>query len=218
MKIYKSLLTALIALSPLTLTGATTYEADLAHSDLTFKIRHLLSNVTGHFEDWKTTFTVDEKTGTLTSLQATVKAAIINTKNKKRDDHLRNEDFFDVKKFPEITFTSETVKIEKGKTAKLPGTMTMHGVTKPVTWEVEYLGTAKDPFGNEKAALTAKIPALNRKDFNLTWNKPLEKAGETLIGDTVAIEVNVEAGTKMDTTAKPSTTTTTEKTKNPNKK
>ena len=176
---------------------AKTFEIDKAHTSINFKIRHLLSYVSGRFKDFKGSFQVDPKTGDLTSVEGTITAASIDTDNVDRDKHLRSPDFFnaDADGFRELKFTSEKVAIKKGTTGKLPGKMTIHGVTKPVVFEVEYAGEAKDPWGNEKSAFTAKIDKLNRKDFGLNWNKALE-AGGVLVGDEVNIEMNVEGNLK----------------------
>jgi polyisoprenoid-binding protein YceI len=176
---------------------AKTFELDKAHSGVNFKIRHILSYVTGRFKDFKGTFEVDSKTGDLTSVEATVMAASIDTDNVDRDKHLRSADFFnaDAEGFKEMKFVSDKVAIKKGQTAKLPGKLTMHGVTKPVVFEVEFAGEAKDPKGNEKSAFVAKIDKLNRKDFGLNWNKTLE-AGGVLVGEDVSIEVNAEGNLK----------------------
>jgi len=196
MKFYRSILNlaSVLAIAGVVSTSlsAKTYDIDPAHSDVTFKIRHLLSNVSGRFDKWEGKFEVDEKTGALVNLEASVQTASINTNNKKRDDHLKSEDFFAADKFPDMKFISDKVNLKPNQLAKVPGQLTLHGITKAVVWEVEYLGTAKDPSGNDKAALSARIPKLSRKDFGLTWNKPLEKAGGMLIGDDVWIEVNAE--------------------------
>ncbi|MBN8554556.1 MAG: polyisoprenoid-binding protein [Deltaproteobacteria bacterium] len=176
---------------------AKTFELDKAHSSVNFKIRHLLSSVNGRFKDFKGSFEVDEKTGDLISLEGTIVAASIDTDNGDRDKHLRSADFFnaDADGFKELKFVSDKVAIKKGTSGKLPGKMTIHGVTKPVVFNVEFAGEAKDPWGNEKSAFTAKIDKLNRKDFGLNWNKALE-AGGVLVGDEVAIELNVEGNLK----------------------
>ncbi len=214
----KSIFVAAFLFSSLSILHARTYESDPAHSEATFKIRHLLSKVTGRFDNWTSKFTIDDKTGNLSSLEATAKTESINTNNEKRDSHLKSEDFFATDKFPEIKFVAEKINLKKGQKAKVTGPLTLHGITKNVTWDIQYLGTAKDPLGNDRAALTATLPKLNRKDFGLTWNKPLEKAGEMLIGDEVTVEVNVEALAAKNEAPAPSAATETPTTKADKKK
>lgn len=183
--------------------SAKTFELDKDHTSVTFKIRHLLSNLQGRFTDFHGTFETDDKTGALVKVTAFVAAKSINTNNEKRDTHLRSADFFDAEKIPELKFVSDKFTIQKGQKGKMPGQMTIHGVTKPVVWEVEFHGEAKDPWGNDKGAFSATIETINRKDFGLTWNKALETGG-VLVGDEVKIEVDVEGNAKAaDVKAKP---------------
>ena len=129
-----------------------------------------------------------EVTGTLT-----VAAGSIDTKIKKRDDHLRSADFFDVEKFPKIAFQSAGVSDldASGHKGKMHGALTMHGVTKPVVLDVAFLGKGKDPGGKERAGFHATT-TVDRKEFGLTWNKTVESGG-LLVGDDVTIEIDVEA-------------------------
>jgi polyisoprenoid-binding protein YceI len=117
----------------------------------------------------------------------------INTNVPERDKHLRSPDFFDAAKFPKITFVSTNVGgIDSSKKAgKLQATLGVHGIEKPVTMEVSYLGEVKDPWGNTKAGFSGRT-TINRKDFGLTWNQSLETGG-TLVGDEVTIDIDVEA-------------------------
>lgn len=170
-----------------------TYEVDKVHSSILFKIRHLLSKTTGQFKDYTATVQIDPETRDTVNVSATVKVASIDTGDAKRDAHLRNEDFFDVAKFPTITFTGEKltdVNADRTK-GKLHGTLTIKGVAKPVVLDVEWHGTATDPWGNRKAAFSGTT-TINRKDFGIIWNKTLDGGG-FLIGDEVEIEINAEA-------------------------
>ncbi len=170
-----------------------TFEMDKVHSNIGFKIRHLLSKTTGQFKDYKATVQIDPEARDNVSVSATINVASIDTGDAKRDAHLRNEDFFDVAQFPTMTFTGDKltdVNADRTK-GKLHGTLTIKGVSKPVVLDVEWLGTATDPWGNRKAAFSGTTK-INRKDFNIIWNKTLDGGG-FLIGDEVEIEINAEA-------------------------
>jgi polyisoprenoid-binding protein YceI len=191
-----SVVSALFALS----ANASTYDVDASHSNVGFTIRHLVSKVSGSFGDYSASFSFDEKSPEKSSGAFTIKASSITTQNDKRDEHLRGEDFFDVKKFPEITFKSTKVAKTGKNKFKLSGDMTMHGVTKPVTFEMEYLGQAKDPWGNQRAGFEA-MAKIKRKEFGLTWNKVLD-AGGVMIGDDVELKLQIEAIMKAEATEK----------------
>ncbi len=170
-----------------------TYEADKAHSNIIFKIRHLLSRTTGQFKDYKATVMIDPQKRDQVNVVAEIETASIDTDEAKRDEHLRGEDFFDVKKFPKMTFTGSKltdVNAERTK-GKLEGKLTIKDVSKQVVLDVEWLGTATDPWGNQKAAFSGTTK-FNRKDFGIVWNKTLD-AGGYLIGEEVEIEINIEA-------------------------
>lgn len=174
--------------------------ADQSHSSVEFQVKHLASNVTGRFEEFSGSFDFDlKKADMLKDVQFKISTKSINTSNKKRDEHLRSPDFFNEEKFKEITFVSKTAKkIGKNK-FELTGDMTLKGVTKPAKWEVEYLGKAENPFvkGEEVVSFSAKTK-INRKDFDMTWNKALDKGG-FILGDEVSITVNVEANPAKET-------------------
>jgi polyisoprenoid-binding protein YceI len=190
---------ALVA-AALTLTTAsavhaatTTYEIDKTHSSIQFKIRHLLSKTAGQFGRFAGTVTLDPEARDTVEVSATIEAASIDTDDAKRDDHLRAADFFDVAQFPKLTFTGGKLsEVNADRTrGKLEGTLTIKGVAKPVVLDVEWFGTAVDPWGNQKAAFAGKT-TINRKDFGIVYNKVLDNGGY-LIGDEVEIEINVEA-------------------------
>jgi polyisoprenoid-binding protein YceI len=169
---------------------AKVFELDKDHTSVAFKIRHLLSQVNGQFTDFVGTCETDDK-GVMVKVEGVVKAESIDTRNKKRDDHLRSADFFDVTKFADLKFSSDSFKIKPGASGKVNGQLTIHGVTKPVVFEVEYFGEVKDPWGGLRVGASANTK-INRKDFGLTWNKALE-AGGFLVGDDVTIQLDVEA-------------------------
>jgi polyisoprenoid-binding protein YceI len=159
--------------------AAADWKLDTSHSSVGFSIKHMaVSKVKGDAAD-PSTFAVE----------AVIQAASIDTGNADRDNHLRNPDFFDVEQFPTITFKSTGVKMD-GSEGQLMGDLTMHGVTKPVTLDVEFAGVVNDPWGNTRAGFSAS-GRINRQDFGLTYNKALE-AGGLVLGNDVKIEIEIE--------------------------
>lgn len=168
------------------------FTVDAAHSSVGFSIKHLTSKVRGEFTQFDSNFSFDEAHPEEGKVNVTIKAASVNTRNDKRDEHLRGPDFFNAEKFPELKFVSKKVTKGKSKTQfKVEGELTLLGVTKPLLLDVEYHGAAKDPWGNEKAGFTA-TGKINRKDFGMVWNKSLDKGG-ILLGEEVALQIEVEA-------------------------
>ncbi|HEY2743816.1 MAG TPA: YceI family protein [Polyangia bacterium] len=168
-----------------------TWTFDNVHSIVGFSVRHLMiSKVRGHFNKWGGTFEYDPKNPSATKIDVTIEAASIDTREEKRDAHLRSPDFFDVEKYPTLTFKSTSVS-GSGEELVLHGDLTIHGVTKAVQLKVESLGTTKDPWGGERAGFSAST-SVNRKDFGLHWNVALE-AGGVLVGEKVEIGIEVEA-------------------------
>ena len=137
------------------------------------------------------TIQVDREKPENSSVEFTIQAASIDTAEPKRDGHLRSPDFFDVAKYPTITFKSTGVKPNGKDSYLVTGDFTMHGVTKSITLPVKVLGEGKDPMGNEKMGLETSIP-LNRKDYGLSWNRTLETGG-VLVGDEVQVQIAIEA-------------------------
>ena len=169
---------------------ASTYKIDLDHSTVGFKIRHLLSYTQGQFNEFDGIFDYDPEKPENSKVEVTVKAASIDTNVKQRDDHLRSKDFFDVEQFPPLSFKStkfEALSPEKGK---LEGLLTLHGVEKPISFDVDIHGIAKDAWGNVRSAFSAAAK-INRKDFGLSWNKALE-TGQVMVGEEVIIQLEVE--------------------------
>ena len=180
-----------LLLVPLASYG-TTFKVDREHTNVTFEVRHLFTNVNGRFNDFQGQIQFDpEKPGEV-KVDGVIDAASINTNNEKRDQHLRSKDFFDVEKYPQIMFVSTKVTdVDPAKkTGKLHGTLTMHGVEKPVVLNVAYLGTGADPWGNTRAGFTAKT-TINRKDYGVNWNETLDTGG-LLLGEEIEIAINVE--------------------------
>ena len=174
-----------------TITPAATYKIDPAHSEVTFQVRHLLTKVRGRFGDFAGRVRFDEQNPAASGVDVSIRADSIDTQTPDRDAHLRSGDFFDVANYPELTFQSVSVVPEGDGTFNIAGNLTIHGVTRPVTLPVSYLGKAKDPWGNERAAFEAEL-TINRKDFGLNWNAALETGG-FLVGDDVKIALSVQA-------------------------
>ncbi|HXY41009.1 MAG TPA: YceI family protein [Vicinamibacteria bacterium] len=172
--------------------AADTYTFDKAHTTVLFQVRHLLTNVTGKFKDFDGAIQVDRANPAASTVDFTVQTASIDTSEPKRDEHLRSADFFDVATHPRLSFRSTSVKPAGKDTYQVTGDLTMHGVTKPVTLTVTFLGSTKDPFsGNEKLGFDV-TGSLNRQDFGIKWNKTLDSGG-VLVGDEVKVQVSVEA-------------------------
>ncbi len=172
------------------LSHASGWEIDTAHSAANFKVRHMMvSNVSGAFTGVKGQANLDDKDITKSTVEATIDVATINTSNGDRDKHLRSPDFFDTQKFPTISFKS--TKIEKqGDKLALTGDLTLHGVTKPVTLSTELSPEVKDPWGKQRRGIVA-TGKLNRKDFGLGWNKALE-AGGVAVGEEIQLTIEAE--------------------------
>ena len=171
---------------------ASVWSIDNTHSNVEFKVRHMMvSNVKGDFEKFKGTLDLDEQDLTKTKVDVTIDAASINTSVAKRDEHLKSADFFDVAKYPSITFVSQKTKKSEGGKLKMYGQLTMHGVTRDVVLDVEGLDKSfKDPWGNIKRGASATT-TINRKDFGLAWNTALESGG-VMVGDEVKIALEIE--------------------------
>ena len=173
---------------------ADTFVIDQAHSSVGFEVRHLaISKVRGSFDDFEGSFAFTPGQPGDWSVEATAQAASINTNNGDRDDHLRSADFFEVEKYPTLTFKSMAVEMDEDNEGTLRGELTMHGVTRVVEFELEFLGSATDPWGNEKAGFSATTE-INRKDYGLNWNKALETGG-LVVGEDVKIILEIQ-GTK----------------------
>lgn len=169
-----------------------TWNIDPSHSTVRFTVRHLvIAKVHGVFGKFSGSFQLDPDDLAKSSVQVEIDAASLDTKDEKRDAHLRSADFFDTENFKSLTFTSKRVEGKGGKVSKVIGDLTIHGTTKEVALEVEDLGRAKDPWGNEKAAFEAKT-RVNRYDFGLKWNAALE-AGGVLVGENVDITLEIQA-------------------------
>jgi polyisoprenoid-binding protein YceI len=168
-----------------------TYAIDPTHSSVHFSVRHLMvSNVRGEFTKLTGTVEFDPEKPESSTIDATIDATSISTRDPQRDGHLKSADFLDVEKFPTMSFRSKKIEIQPGG-GKVTGDLTIHGVTREITLDVEGpTEEIKDPWGKLRigASATAK---LNRKDFGLTWNAALETGG-VMVGDEVKISIDVE--------------------------
>lgn len=181
-----------------------TYEVDPAHSTVGFTVQHLvISKVSGAFADFSGTVELDAK-GAIVKAEATGQAKSVDTRNEKRDEHLRGADFFDVAKFPTLSFKSTAAKDVDGKKV-LEGELTIHGVTKTVSAPYELTGPIVDPWGKTRVGIAAGL-TIKRSDYGLTWNKALETGG-MVVSDEVVISVNLEAVKKVAEVAKPEVAT-----------
>jgi polyisoprenoid-binding protein YceI len=173
-------------------TATSTWNVDPVHSAAEFKVKHMMiSNVKGHFTGLKGTLTLDETDVTKSRIEGTIEVSTVTTREPQRDTHLRSADFFDVEKFPTMSFKSTLITRESEEELAVTGDLTIHGVTREVEFTVEGpTPPGKDPWGNTRlgASATTKI---SRKDFGLTYNATLETGG-ILIGDEVTITVEVE--------------------------
>ena len=165
---------------------------DAVHSNVGFSVRHLMiSKVHGHFKVWKGTMLLDEADPSAGKLEVDIDTASVDTKEPQRDDHLRSADFLDVQKYPLITFRSTSVERKSDDYYRLTGQFTIRDVTREISFDVEYLGRTKDPWGGERIGFTAKT-SIERKDYGLVFNIPLEGGG-VMVGERVDITLDVEA-------------------------
>jgi polyisoprenoid-binding protein YceI len=173
-------------------TAISTWNIDPAHAGAEFKVKHLMiSNVKGHFSKITGTATLDESDLSKSTVEATIDAASLETRDAQRDGHLKSPDFLDVEKFPTLTFKSTGVTLVKPGELVVEGELTIHGVTRKVELDVEGpTPPTKDPWGNLRVAISATTK-ISRKDFGLEWNAALETGG-VLVGDEVAITLDVE--------------------------
>jgi polyisoprenoid-binding protein YceI len=166
------------------------YVIDAAHTRIGFVARHaMVTKVRGSFTEFEGKVHLDEQSPAQTSAQIVIEVRSIDTGNSDRDGHLRSNDFFAMDEFPEITFTSTEAEKLGDEDFRLTGDLTVKGVTKPVAIDFEYQGSAKDPYGNLRAGFEGKA-AIDRKDFGVSFNAPLETGG-VLVGDKITLEFDV---------------------------
>jgi len=184
------------ALVAIPAAAADTYVVEKAHSDALFTIRHMMSRITGRFSDFAGTINVDTGNPAASSVEFTINAASVDTSLPDRDKDLRGPNFFDVEKYPTLIFKSSKITPASKDKFTVDGTLTMHGVSKPLSLAVEFLGFGKDPWGNDKAGFALET-TLNRKDYGLVWNKALDQGG-FLLGDDVKVVINLETARKKN--------------------
>lgn len=168
-----------------------TFQIDKGHSEVTFQVRHLLTKVRGRFSDFDGTIDFDVDRPEASRVHLVIQASSVDTNQADRDTHLRSADFFAADQFPTLTFDSTAIEPTGNGTYRVAGTLAIRGVVKAIVLPVTHLGSAKDPWGNEKLAFETET-TINRKDFGLNWNAALE-AGGFLVGDEVTISVSVQA-------------------------
>ena len=167
------------------------FKFDQAHSAITFKVRHMLGTAKGKFTKFSGTIEIDREHPEKSSVTATIQAASIDTAIAKRDEHLRTADFFNVQQYPEITFKSRRVKQTGANTGEIAGDFTMHGVTRPITLNVQLLGDPQSAAKDQATRWRVTTAPLKRSEFKLGWSKGVETV--SMIGDDVAIDIQIEA-------------------------
>jgi polyisoprenoid-binding protein YceI len=180
-----------LASAPLFAQASNTWQIDTAHTSAQFAVRHLMvSTVRGQFNKTTGTVTWDGKDFTTAVVDVTIDATSVNTREPRRDDHLKSADFFDVAKYPTLTFKSTKITPAGAGKLKMAGDLTMHGVTKPVTFDVDGPSTPLKEQNGMRVGATATT-TIKRSEFGLTWNRAIEAGGVT-VSDEVAITIDVE--------------------------
>jgi polyisoprenoid-binding protein YceI len=177
-----------------TSTSTRTFAIDKSHSEALFTVRHLITKVRGRFNEFEGTIQFNQEHPEQSSVNFSIDAGSVDTNDVNRDTHLRSGDFFDVERFPRITFTSTGITAIDQDQFAVAGTLSVHGVSQDVVLPVVFAGLAKDPWGNERAGFESEL-TLNRKDFGLNWNAALETGG-FLVGDEVRITLSIQAVAK----------------------
>lgn len=170
--------------------NTTKWTLDPTHSEIGFKVKHLMiTNVSGSFNTFNVEASAEDDTFKKASIVFTADIDSINTNNEQRDGHLKSPDFFDAANHPQLIIKADGLEGD-GENRKLNGTLTMRGVTKPISLKVEFGGVAKDPWGNTKAGFTLS-GIVNRKEFGLNWNAPVE-AGGVLVSEDVKLHAEIQ--------------------------
>jgi polyisoprenoid-binding protein YceI len=191
MKKILGLVAAVLLGGALSASADETYKIDSVHSSISFKVRHFFSYVTGDFKKFEGTIHVDMDHPEKSSVSATIDVASIDTKNDKRDEDLRSPDFFEVAKYPTITFKSKSVKKTGAESGDIIGDLTMHGVTKEITLHAKFLGKGKGMGGKAISGWQVTADPIKRADYGLNWSKAVE--GTAVVGEEVTISIDVEA-------------------------
>ncbi len=179
-----------LGLGPSALAETARYDVDRDHSAIEFRVAHMVvSKTTGRFMDYSGFIEMDPEALTVKTIDATIKTASVNTNHEKRDAHLRGPDFFNVEKFPTMTYKLKSYR-KVGEDYQAVGELTLLGVTKEITLVGKFNGVAKDPWGNIRAGFTAE-GKLNRKEFGMNWSKTLDSGG-LVVGDEVFVKLDIE--------------------------
>lgn len=174
-----------------------TYTIDPAHSEIGFTARHaMVTKVRGRFDEVEGSGFFDAENPTASKFTVTVKTESIDTRNADRDGHLRTNEFFDAANHPTITFVSTAIENEGDSTFMVTGDLTIKGITKPISFDLELSGPIRDAFGNERMGLEGSVK-VNRKDWDLNWNMPLD-AGGVLVSEKVTLEFEISAIRQAD--------------------
>jgi polyisoprenoid-binding protein YceI len=169
-----------------------TWQIDTSHSHIGFSVKHMMiATVRGEFKAYTGTLALDSDDLTKSVFTGEIDIASIDTREPKRDEHLRSADFFDAETYPKMTFQSTRVERVDGNDYRIVGDLTIKGITREVVLEAEYAGIHKDPWGNTRTGFTASA-TLDRKDFGLSWNAALETGG-VLVGEKVKLSLDIEA-------------------------
>ena len=189
---FRKLITTTVLMLVLTISSpAATWNIDMAHSSIGFSVRHLvISKTTGTFGEFDGTVEFDGVNLETGSVEVTAQMASVDTDDAKRDDHLRGPDFFDVEKYPTMSFKSKKITAKKSGSFQLTGLLTIKGVSKEVTFDCEFNGVANDPWGNTRAGFSAETE-INRQDFNVSWSKTLDGGG-LVVGDMIKLTLEIE--------------------------
>jgi polyisoprenoid-binding protein YceI len=167
------------------------WKIDPAHSEVNFTVRHMMiSNVRGRFENFEGVVEFNEENPAASTVDVTIDTSSVNTREAQRDGHLKSPDFFDVEKYPVMTFKSKRIEVVDANHGKIIGDLTIRDVTHEVTLNTEYNGKVKSPFGHSSAGFSATT-VINRKDWGLNWNVALETGG-ILVGDEIKIAIELE--------------------------
>lgn len=177
--------------------GASTWTIDPSHSEVGFAVKHMvIATVKGRFNAVSGTVELDEQDVTRSRIEVSIDTGSIDTREAKRDEHLRSADFFDVENHPQMTFVSRSIERVGDDRLKLTGDLTIRGTTREITLDVEDLGRGKDPWGGDRAAFSA-TGKLDRLEYGLKWNQALETGG-VLVSNDVRISLDVELVRKTD--------------------
>ena len=199
-RLFALALTALAFGAGVASAAPETLNLDVSHTNVGFTVRHFFSKVPGRFGDFSGQVNYDAKNIGASSVDVTIQATSIDTKNERRDNHLRSGDFFEVEKFPTLTFKSTKIvaakpELASGDKFQIQGDLTIKGITKPVTLDATFLGSGPVAIGGNSQGTVAGFEAtttINRKDFNILWNRTLDQGG-TMLGDDVDVVLTIEA-------------------------